>query len=96
MASQHKADTSLDDLGDESLDQLKLKHPRSLLQRRNAIHMNIGMDLSEADRPLSRSSDQDEDSENEEDPLPGSGEAPTSTLTVREALEGLFSGGHSK
>ena len=50
--------------------------------------------LTLVDLDPSRSSpsvEQDEDSENEEDPLPGSGEAPTSSLTVREAIEGLFS-----
>lgn len=59
------------------------------LRRNDSLNLN---DLDPLDQShSSTSSERDEDSENEEDPLPGSGEAPTSSLTVREALEGLFS-----
>ena len=59
------------------------------LKRKDSLTLN---DLDPLDQSRSStSSERDEDSENEEDPLPGSGEAPTSSLTVREALEGLFS-----
>ena len=59
------------------------------LKRKDSLTLD---DLDPLDQSRSStSSERDEDSENEEDPLPGSGEAPTSSLTVREALEGLFS-----
>ena len=63
-------------------------------ERRDSLTLN---DLDPLDQSRSStSSERDEDSENEEDPLPGSGEAPTSNLTVREALEGLFSSHKSR
>lgn len=48
-------------------------------------------DLDPLTPSRSSSTERDEDSENEEDPLPGSGEAHTTSLTVREAIGGLFS-----
>ena len=64
---------------------------RHQLQRSGSGTLNIA-DLDPL-TPLrsSPSTERDEDSENEEDPLPGRGEAPTSSLTVREAIGGLFS-----
>lgn len=58
--------------------------------RRSASLNLVDLDPLSSSRS-SPSTERDEDSENEEDPLPGSGEAPTSSLTVREAIEGLFS-----